>query len=135
MDGREETRGRETERRALLSPAPRGFAARSRVLARRASLAQIGELARRLSVRVQRRQSFNANAQFKHENCRNKHFIEQLDFHHFPITKLIHLSVAFPGSRPQGTPGHLQNYVSNPLPPTQEQYFSRKATIVPFPSR
>ena len=34
----------------LLSPAPRGFAARSRVLARLASLAQIGELARRLSV-------------------------------------------------------------------------------------
>ena len=33
---------------ALLSPAPRGFAARSRVLARLASLAQIGELARRL---------------------------------------------------------------------------------------
>ena len=29
-------------------PAPRGFAARSRVLARLASLAQIGELARRL---------------------------------------------------------------------------------------
>ena len=35
---------------ALLSSAPRGFAARSRVLARLASLAQIGELARRLSV-------------------------------------------------------------------------------------
>ena len=34
---------------ALLSSAPRGFAARSRVLARLASLAQIGELARRLS--------------------------------------------------------------------------------------
>ena len=34
---------------ALLSPAPRGFAARSRVLARLASLAQIGELARRLN--------------------------------------------------------------------------------------
>ena len=33
---------------ALLSPAPRGFAARSRVLARLVSLAQIGELARRL---------------------------------------------------------------------------------------
>ena len=33
---------------ALLSPAPRGFAARSRVLARLASLAQIGEPARRL---------------------------------------------------------------------------------------
>ena len=33
---------------ALLSSAPRGFAARSRVLARLASLAQIGELARRL---------------------------------------------------------------------------------------
>ena len=34
---------------ALLSSAPRGFAARSRVLARLVSLAQIGELARRLS--------------------------------------------------------------------------------------
>ena len=34
---------------ALLSSAPRGFAARSRVLARLASLAQIEELARRLS--------------------------------------------------------------------------------------
>ena len=33
---------------ALLSPAPRGFAARSGVLARLASLAQIEELARRL---------------------------------------------------------------------------------------
>ena len=32
----------------LLSSAPRGFAARSRVLARLVSLAQIGELARRL---------------------------------------------------------------------------------------
>ena len=32
-----------------LSSAPRGFAARSRVLARLASLAQIGELARRLA--------------------------------------------------------------------------------------
>ena len=32
----------------LLSSAPRGFAARTRVLARLASLAQIGELARRL---------------------------------------------------------------------------------------
>ena len=40
-------RGRGKER-ALLSPAPRGFAARSRVLARLTSLAQIGELARRL---------------------------------------------------------------------------------------
>jgi len=37
---------------ALLSSAPRGFAARSRVLARLASLAQIGELARRLIIRV-----------------------------------------------------------------------------------
>ena len=37
------------ERRALLSSAPRGFAARSRVLPRLASLAQIGKLARRLS--------------------------------------------------------------------------------------
>ena len=34
---------------ALLSSAPRGFAARSRVLARLVSLAQIGELARRLT--------------------------------------------------------------------------------------
>ena len=33
---------------ALLSSAPRGFAARSRILVRLASLAQIGELARRL---------------------------------------------------------------------------------------
>ena len=33
---------------ALLSPAPRGKAARSRILARLASLAQIGEIARRL---------------------------------------------------------------------------------------
>ena len=39
---------RERSRRGLLSPAPRGFAARSRVLARLASLTQIGELARRL---------------------------------------------------------------------------------------
>ena len=39
--------GGEEKGRALLSPAPRGFAARSRVLARLASLAQIGELARR----------------------------------------------------------------------------------------
>ena len=36
------------EREGLLSAAPRGFAARSRVLARLVSLAQIGELARRL---------------------------------------------------------------------------------------
>ena len=35
---------------ALLSQAPRGFAARSRVVARLASLAQIGELARRLTI-------------------------------------------------------------------------------------
>ena len=35
---------------ALLSPAPRGLAARSRVLARLASVAQIGELARMLGV-------------------------------------------------------------------------------------
>ena len=35
---------------ALLSPAPRGFSARSRVLARLPSLAQIGELARRLGL-------------------------------------------------------------------------------------
>ena len=35
---------------ALLSSAPRGFAARSRVLARLVSLAQIGELARRLNL-------------------------------------------------------------------------------------
>ena len=34
---------------ALLSSAPRGFAARSRFLARLVSLAQIGELARRLT--------------------------------------------------------------------------------------
>ena len=34
---------------ALLSPAPRGFVACSRILARLASLAQIGELARRLT--------------------------------------------------------------------------------------
>ena len=40
----------ERSMQALLSPAPRGFAARSRVLARLASLAQIGELARRLLV-------------------------------------------------------------------------------------
>ena len=37
---------------ALLSSAPRGFAARSRVLARLVSLAQIGELARRLRLLV-----------------------------------------------------------------------------------
>ena len=36
-----------TRQRGALSSAPRGFAARSRVLARLASLAQIGELARR----------------------------------------------------------------------------------------
>ena len=35
---------------ALLSSAPRGFAARSRVLVRLVSLAQIGELARRLDI-------------------------------------------------------------------------------------
>ena len=35
---------------ALLSSAPRGFAARSRVLASLASLAQIGELSRRLEL-------------------------------------------------------------------------------------
>ena len=34
---------------ALLSSAPRGFAVRSRVLAKLASLAQIGQLARRLT--------------------------------------------------------------------------------------
>ena len=40
-------RGAEERRaRALLSPTPRGFAARSRVLERLTSLAQIGELAR-----------------------------------------------------------------------------------------
>ena len=39
---------------ALLSPAPRGFAARSRVLARLASLAQTGELARRLLILILR---------------------------------------------------------------------------------
>ena len=41
-------------------PAPRGFAARSRVLARLASLAQIGELARRLITisRLQKRRKF-----------------------------------------------------------------------------
>ena len=37
---------------ALLSSAPRGFAARSRVLARLASLAQIGEFARRLTLKM-----------------------------------------------------------------------------------
>ena len=36
-----------TRERGVLSSAPRGFTARSRVLARLASLAQIGELARR----------------------------------------------------------------------------------------
>ena len=40
----------ETSLQALLSSAPRGFAARSRVLARLVSLTQIGELARRLSL-------------------------------------------------------------------------------------
>ena len=39
---------RERASEGLLSSTPRGFAARSRVLARLASLAQIGELARRL---------------------------------------------------------------------------------------
>ena len=38
-----------TRERGAEGPAPRGFAARSRVLARLVSLAQIGELARRLS--------------------------------------------------------------------------------------
>ena len=61
--------------------------------------------------------------------------MEQLDFHHFPITKLIHLSVAFLGDRPRRTPEHLQNYVSNPLPQPKNNIFFRKATIVPFPSR
>ena len=39
---------RASRERASEGPAPRGYAARSRVLARLASLAQIGELARRL---------------------------------------------------------------------------------------
>ena len=43
---------------ALLSSAPRGFAAHSRVLARLASLAQIGELARRLVNRFGKYRSF-----------------------------------------------------------------------------
>ena len=43
-----ERRDRGKESSSLPSPARRGFAARSRVLARLASLAQIGELARRL---------------------------------------------------------------------------------------
>ena len=42
----------ERSMQALLSPAPRGSAARSRVLARLALLAQIGELARRLRLLV-----------------------------------------------------------------------------------
>ena len=42
------SRERASEGPSLLSSAPRGFAARSRVLARLVSLAQIGELARRL---------------------------------------------------------------------------------------
>ena len=45
-DRRRESEGRGRERRALLSLAPRGLVARSRVLVRLASLAQIGELAR-----------------------------------------------------------------------------------------
>ena len=43
-----QTKFYERSLQALLSSAPRGFAARSRVLARLASLAKIGELARRL---------------------------------------------------------------------------------------
>ena len=42
---------RASRERASEGPAPRGFAARSRVPARLASLAQIGELARRLRFR------------------------------------------------------------------------------------
>ena len=38
--------------KCFLSPATRGFAARSHVLARLASLAQIGELTRRLKVQA-----------------------------------------------------------------------------------
>ena len=45
------TRERGAEKKKLLSSAPRGFAARSRVLARLVLLAQIGELARRLNNR------------------------------------------------------------------------------------
>ena len=41
---------------ALLSSAPRGFAARSRVLARLVSLAQIGELTRRLNLYLKKLQ-------------------------------------------------------------------------------
>ena len=43
------------------APAPRGFAARPRVLARLASLAQIGELARRLSNYISRVHSIYCN--------------------------------------------------------------------------
>ena len=47
----------------LLSSAPRGFAARSRILARLVSLAQIGELARRLRLDLT-------------ENFHHEHFID-----------------------------------------------------------
>jgi len=46
---------------ALLLPAPRGFASHSRVLARLASLTQIGELGRRLGFRgIKLAKYFNA---------------------------------------------------------------------------
>ena len=63
---KEETRlrgaGKRKEEQALLSPPPRGFAARLRVRARLASLAQIGELAHRL--RGRRFPSLLSRAQF-----------------------------------------------------------------------
>ena len=49
--GQAKRASRERASEGLLSSAPRGFAARSRVLARLVSLAQIGELARRLRLR------------------------------------------------------------------------------------
>ena len=46
---------------ALVSSAPRGFAARSRVLTRPVSLAQIGELARRLGFHKQKFPGFRTD--------------------------------------------------------------------------
>ena len=59
----------ETRLRGVLSPDPRGFAARSRVLVRLVSLAQIGELARRLLVDLFSREKECAAALRRHRDC------------------------------------------------------------------
>ena len=60
--------GKRSEPRENAS-APRGFAARSRVLARLVSLAQIGELARRLLVDLFSREKECAAALRRHRDC------------------------------------------------------------------